>query len=69
MVNGRPRMTQEELDQDMDNYWGGASGGAPAGGDVGPGSASASGVGPVDESAPASTTAATVGDDDVDMIE
>ena len=50
MVNGRPRKTQEELDKEMEDYWGSkgeANGGAKGG------------------QAPA---AATVEDDDVDMI-
>lgn len=35
MVNGRPRKTQEELDKEMEDYWGGkqeeGSGGAASG--------------------------------------
>ena len=34
MVNGRPRKTQEELDREMEDYWGGAAGGDANGGQV-----------------------------------
>ncbi|KAF5863599.1 hypothetical protein ETB97_009693 [Aspergillus alliaceus] len=58
--NARPKKTQEELDQEMDDYWGTANPGA----------------GTVDkETVPdepqqiAPATTATTGDDDVDMIE
>ncbi|RVX71532.1 hypothetical protein B0A52_05104 [Exophiala mesophila] len=53
VVNGRPRKTAEELDAEMDDYWGGA---APGGGQNGTG-------------APAATTAAQPAADDIDMIE
>ncbi|KAJ9196053.1 hypothetical protein DTO166G4_251 [Paecilomyces variotii] len=59
-TNARPRKTQEELDQEMDDYWGTANAGA--------GTADKETV--PDEApqvAPASTAAA--GDDDIDMIE
>ncbi|KAL1967632.1 hypothetical protein VTN77DRAFT_2889 [Rasamsonia byssochlamydoides] len=76
MVNGRPRKTQEELDQEMDDYWENANVGA-ANNNVGKDAAA-----PVPEQAqaqaptqaqapqvaPPSTTAAT-GDDDIDMVE
>lgn len=60
MVNGRPRKTQEELDQEMEDYWGTSN--PPAG--------TADKETVQDEPqqvAPASAVAA--GDDDIDMIE
>jgi THO complex subunit 4 len=55
-VNGRPRKTQEELDAEMDDYWGNAGV-----------AASINGAAPA---APASAVqAAAAGDDDIDMIE
>lgn len=55
MVNGRPRKTQNELDQEMEDYWGGTTADNQ----------------PVQnepqQNAPASAPA--VGDDDIDMIE
>lgn len=60
-TNGRPRKTQEELDQEMEDYWGGSANA---------GAGAADQVAVPDEPqqiAPASTAAA--GDDDVDMIE
>ncbi|KAG2416075.1 hypothetical protein HFD88_007267 [Aspergillus terreus] len=60
MVNGRPRKTQEELDAEMDDYWGGANAGA--------GAADKEAIPEQPpQVAPASTAAA--GDDDIDMIE
>lgn len=53
VVNGRPRKTAEELDAEMDDYWGSA---APTGTENG-------------TDAPAATTAAQPGADDIDMIE
>lgn len=64
VANGRPRKTQEELDQEMDDYWGTASTGA------GPATAATAKDTLPDEPpqiAPATTAAA--GDNDVDMIE
>ncbi|KAL2839909.1 hypothetical protein BJY01DRAFT_23064 [Aspergillus pseudoustus] len=61
--NARPKKTQEELDQEMEDYWGTATTGA-AGGDAA-----------VEQAAPASAAAAApvatapAGDDDIDMIE
>ncbi len=56
MVNGRPRKTQEELDAEMEDYWGSAQNAdaatAPA----------ASSIAPTAATAP-------VADDDIDMIE
>lgn len=61
MVHGRPRKTQEELDQEMEDYWGGSA-------NAGAGAADLEGVPEEPQQvAPASTAAA--GDDDVDMIE
>ena len=59
MVNGRPRKTQEELDAEMEDYWGTANtargdAAAPAG---------------HDSSRTDVPAAATVADDDIDMIE
>lgn len=56
MVNGRPRKTQDELDQEMDDYWGTANTGAGAADNQ-----------TAQQIAPASAAAA--GDDDIDMIE
>jgi THO complex subunit 4 len=56
--NARPRKTQEELDQEMEDYWGGAN----ANGDEAAPAASAP-----QQAAPAPS--APVADDDVDMIE
>ncbi|BDD59523.1 hypothetical protein MAP00_004723 [Monascus purpureus] len=57
-VNGRPRKTQEELDQEMDDYWGNTNIGAET----------AAAAKQVAGDEPPATTAAA-GDDDVDMIE
>lgn len=60
-ANGRPRKTQEELDQEMEDYWGGSA-------NAGAGAADQATVPDEPQQiAPASTAAA--GDDDVDMIE
>lgn len=58
MVNGRPRKTQEELDAEMEDYWGSAQNAEPATTAAVNGASSASVV-----------PAATVADDDIDMIE
>lgn len=58
-VNGRPRKTQEELDQEMDDYWGNAGGSGAAEKQEEPHAPAAA--------APAAPAAG--GDDDVDMIE
>ncbi|KAK9551742.1 hypothetical protein V6Z77_007867 [Aspergillus fumigatus] len=58
--NARPKKTQEELDQEMDDYWGGANAGAGAADKE------------VVQDEPqqiAPATSAAAGDDDVDMIE
>ncbi|PLB53727.1 RNA-binding domain-containing protein [Aspergillus steynii IBT 23096] len=60
-ANGRPRKTQEELDQEMDDYWGNATGGAAE-----------KQAGAEEHHAPAAAAPAAPaagGDDDVDMIE
>ena len=62
VVNGRPRKTQEELDQEMDDYWGGTNTEAE------PTTATEQAIAPeVSQTAPEATAAA--GDNDVDMIE
>lgn len=62
LINGRPRKTQEELDQEMDDYWGTAN---PTTDDT-PAAQEAN----ADEAPQvAPPTAAAAGDDDVDMIE
>ena len=57
-MNGRPRKTQEELDQEMEDYWGSKAeeNGSAVNGD-------ANGGGKEQASAPA-----VVEDDDIDMI-
>ena len=60
MVNGRPRKTQEELDAEMEDYWGTAN---TAGGNA------AVPAGPNTGSQTAVPAAAAVADDDIDMIE
>ncbi|KAE8321796.1 hypothetical protein BDV39DRAFT_8701 [Aspergillus sergii] len=57
----RPKKTQEELDQEMDDYWGTANTGGTADKETVPVEAQ--------QVAPATTAAAATGDDDVDMIE
>ena len=54
MVNGRPRKTQEELDAEMDDYWGSANIAGSGGGE--PGSKD-------------SSRAAATESDDIEMIE
>lgn len=56
--NARPRKTQEELDQEMEDYWGGANNG---------GEAAAPAQDTPQQTAPAPS--APVADDDIDMIE
>jgi THO complex subunit 4 len=56
-VNGRPRKTQEELDAEMEDYWGNARGADSA--------VSTNGATAATSTAPATTA----GDDDIDMIE
>ena len=59
MVNGRPRKTQEELDAEMEDYWGSAAS-AAAGSDAARATTAA---------APAVMQKTTAADDDIDMIE
>lgn len=56
--NARPRKTQEELDQEMEDYWGGANNG---------GEATAPAQDVPQQTAPAPSASAA--DDDIDMIE
>ncbi|RMD40448.1 hypothetical protein DV735_g4706, partial [Chaetothyriales sp. CBS 134920] len=58
MVGGRPRKTQEELDAEMDDYWGASGGNNTA--DDGTNN---------DQAVPQTAKATHVADDDVDMIE
>ncbi|OJJ95327.1 hypothetical protein ASPACDRAFT_82172 [Aspergillus aculeatus ATCC 16872] len=60
-ANGRPRKTQEELDAEMDDYWGGAA-------NAGAGAADNLTV-PDEPQQIAPASAAAAGDDDIDMIE
>ncbi|KAB8075945.1 hypothetical protein BDV29DRAFT_171080 [Aspergillus leporis] len=59
-TNARPKKTQEELDQEMDDYWGTAN---PSTG------ATEKAAVPDEPPQVAPATTATAGDDDVDMIE
>ena len=61
LVNGRPRKTQEELDADMEDYWGKASMASMARTDTG---AATNGAAPA-----AAVQATGTGDEDIDMIE
>lgn len=63
--NPRPRKTQEELDAEMDDYWGAGGGTGAAGGETAPVEQSAQ---PATAAAPAAAAPAG-GDDDIDMIE
>ena len=58
MVNGRPRKTQEELDREMEDYWGSK---AEENGAV-------NGDGKVEKEEEEVVAAAVVEDDDIDMI-
>ncbi|KAJ5689438.1 RNA binding protein [Penicillium macrosclerotiorum] len=63
-ANGRPRKTQEELDQEMDDYWGNNNAGAEA--------TDKPASQPADQAVPAaaaSAVAPAAADDDIDMIE
>lgn len=62
-VNGRPRKTQEELDQEMDDYWGAGNTGEanqPAASEA---------PAPAPAAAAPAAPAPAGGDDDIDMIE
>ena len=57
MVQGRPRKTQEELDAEMDDYWGSTGNNGDAGATT-------------NQAAPAGANSApAIADDDIDMIE
>ncbi|OJJ48301.1 hypothetical protein ASPZODRAFT_62487, partial [Penicilliopsis zonata CBS 506.65] len=66
--NSRPRKTQEELDQEMEDYWGTAKSGAGTEEQAGAGVADAGSAAPVAAETQAAT-APVVNDDDIDMIE
>lgn len=55
MVNGRPRKTQEELDKEMEDYWGERNQNGVSNGQA-------------TEPSAAPAPAAAVEDDDIDMI-
>lgn len=61
LVNGRPRKTQEELDAEMEDYWGNA-GNAD-------GAAPTNGVANAAAAVAPTVQATAAGDDDIDMIE
>lgn len=65
-ANGRPRKTQEELDAEMEDYWGGSKGGEGADGKGGAGVAQNGGAGAI---AAADLPDAMVDDGDIEMIE
>ncbi|KAL4916838.1 hypothetical protein BDW62DRAFT_185384 [Aspergillus aurantiobrunneus] len=62
--NPRPKKTQEELDQEMEDYWGSGAGAGTAEQEVAPEQAA-----PAAAAAAAPAAAAPAGDDDIDMIE
>lgn len=62
-------MTQDELDQEMDDYWGGGSGNPNPGVGVGVGTVDNEPVSNDTQQQVAPASSAAVGDDDVDMIE
>ena len=64
LVGGRPRKTQEELDQEMDDYWGTAGGGESTGGN--------NNAVPAERTTKPETNGVAVADEgmgDIDMIE
>lgn len=70
--NARPRKTQEELDQEMEDYWGGNAGGEGAENQAGQDqqqAAPAAPAAPVAEAAAPAAAAPAHNDDDIDMIE
>ena len=69
-VNGRPRKTQEELDQEMEDYWGNMKKDEGVNGAVQQNS-SVNGFGGAVFAAPAvvATASAAADDGDIDMIE
>ena len=62
LVNGRPRKTQEELDQEMDDYWENANVGASN-------NTEKEATAPEQTSQAAPPSNAAAGDDDIDMVE
>jgi THO complex subunit 4 len=70
MVNGRPRKTQEELDAEMEDYWGNAGGGG-GGGNANhtATAATTNGAAPQPAAKSAVHVSAPGYDDDIDMIE
>ena len=66
MVNGRPRKTQEELDREMEDYWGSKADETPV---VGNGNAGANGVAQTGIAVVEQPNEAIVDDGDIDMIE
>ncbi|KAJ5099501.1 Nucleotide-binding alpha-beta plait [Penicillium argentinense] len=66
--NVRPRKTQEELDQEMEDYWGGNNGGETAAQPEQVGQQAAPAETAAAAAAPAATAPAAA-DDDIDMIE
>ena len=70
IVNGRPRKTQEELDQEMEDYWGDQKKDGGVNGAVQNGSANGFGGAVFAAPAVAAAAPAVVADDgDIDMIE
>ncbi|KAJ5280168.1 RNA-binding domain-containing protein [Penicillium angulare] len=69
--NARPRKTQEELDQEMEDYWGGNAGGEGAENQAAQEqqAAPAETAAPVAEAAAPAAAAPAHNDDDIDMIE
>ena len=74
LVNGRPRKTQEELDQEMEDYWGSqkkdeGANGAIQNGAVPNGNANGFGGAVFAAPAPVQEAVAVADDGDIDMIE
>lgn len=65
-ANGRPRKTQEDLDAEMEDYWGGNKEGEGAGGQVAAGAAQ---NGVAGANAAAEVPDVMVDDGDIEMIE
>ena len=65
-ANGRPKKTQEELDAEMEDYWGGSKNGDGAGGQVVLGDTQNGGAG---ANAAVNVPDVMVGDGDIEMIE
>lgn len=67
-ANGRPRKTQEELDAEMEDYWGSKDAAAEGGANGAPQAARNGGV-TAGAHAPSTGTTTAATDDDIDMIE